>query len=151
MATINFYSSSDEYAWLSNFWPAEITMNGKTYPTVEHYFQWQKARDAHDNAAAEAIRTASTPAKAKAMGRKVKGLDVESWDIGRVATMYMALLAKFEQNPDLREKLLETGNAELVEASPSDYYWGIGRKRTGKNMLGELLMGLRAKLRGTLI
>ena len=62
--------------------------------------------------------------------------------------MYRALKAKFKQNDKLKEQLLfATGDEELIEDSPYDYYWGIGRNKTGKNRLGILLMKLREELK----
>ncbi len=61
--------------------------------------------------------------------------------------MREALTAKFRQNPELLEQLLATGDAELVENSPVDYFWGIGADGSGKNTLGKLLMEVRAALR----
>ncbi len=57
--------------------------------------------------------------------------------------MYKALLAKFSQNSNLREKLVGTGARELVEHSPHDSYWGDGPNGRGKNHLGKLLMKIR--------
>jgi len=61
--------------------------------------------------------------------------------------MYRCLIAKFRQNDDARSVLLGTGNAQLIEDSPTDYYWGCGRNGTGQNRLGVLLMRLRGELR----
>lgn len=57
--------------------------------------------------------------------------------------MYEAVYAKFTQHEDLRRKLLESGDAILIEDSPVDYYWGCGSDGTGKNMLGKTLMAIR--------
>ena len=62
--------------------------------------------------------------------------------------MEKAVRAKFTQHRSLQKKLISTGNKRLVEDSPKDYYWGIGKKRTGKNMLGKILMKIRAEIRG---
>ena len=58
--------------------------------------------------------------------------------------------AKFEQHAEIREVLLGTGDAEIIENAPGDYYWGIGSRGTGKNMLGIILMEVRAELRAEL-
>jgi ribA/ribD-fused uncharacterized protein len=54
---------------------------------------------------------------------------------------------KFETHVDLRAMLLDTGDEELVEASPIDFYWGAGGDGSGKNRLGVILMEVRASLR----
>lgn len=63
--------------------------------------------------------------------------------------MMKALRVKFNHNIDLKNKLINTGDVELVEDSPYDYYWGVGRKGTGKNRLGILLMELRQEFIGS--
>ena len=60
--------------------------------------------------------------------------------------MFEALVAKFEQNPDLLDKLLKTGNKKLVEDSSKDAYWG-GVLEGSRNRLGEMLEELREKFR----
>ena len=61
--------------------------------------------------------------------------------------MRTAVRAKFETHADLREQLLATGDEEFVEDSPNDDYWGRGRRGTGKNRLGRILMEVREELR----
>lgn len=58
-----------------------------------------------------------------------------------------ALWCKFTQHPDLKAELLSTGDAELVEDSDKDAFWGVGADRKGRNELGKALERLRAKLR----
>ena len=57
--------------------------------------------------------------------------------------MFKALKAKFDAYPELRALLINTGEEEIAEDSPMDYYWGIGKDGSGKSMLGVLLMNLR--------
>ena len=61
--------------------------------------------------------------------------------------MRRALRAKFAAHSDLRDLLLATGDEEIVENAPGDFYWGCGRDGTGRNRLGALLTELRADLR----
>jgi ribA/ribD-fused uncharacterized protein len=61
--------------------------------------------------------------------------------------MREAVLAKFSQHPELRAELLATGDAKLVEHTDSDAYWGDGGDGSGRNMLGTILMEVRARLR----
>lgn len=72
---------------------------------------------------------------------------VADWDRARCVVMECALMAKFSQNDDLRQLLLGTGDARLIEANKHDEYWGIGSGR-GANRLGRLMMKVRAALRG---
>lgn len=59
--------------------------------------------------------------------------------------MRKVLRVKFEQHPDLAKKLIETGDAILLESTIRDSYWG-GYSGRGKNMIGEMLMELRREL-----
>lgn len=69
------------------------------------------------------------------------------WDEIKDDVMYKALMAKFTQNKKLRELLLNTGDREIIEASPRDSYWGWGKDKTGLNMLGKTLMKVREALK----
>lgn len=57
--------------------------------------------------------------------------------------MRQAVLCKFQTHRDIRDILLSTGNAEIVENSPIDFYWGCGADGSGKNMLGKILVEVR--------
>ena len=61
--------------------------------------------------------------------------------------MRQALLCKFETHADIRVILLATGDEEIIENAPHDYYWGCGTDGSGRNMLGHLLMQVRHILR----
>ena len=61
--------------------------------------------------------------------------------------MRYAVREKFRQNPVIKEDLLETGDSIIIEHTKNDSYWADGGDGTGKNMLGKILMEVRAKLR----
>ena len=82
------------------------------------------------------------------MGRDRKKKLRRDWESVKVSVMREALLAKFEQHPQLRELLLSTADAKLVEHTERDDYWGDGGNGSGRNMLGQLLMEVRRRLRG---
>ena len=63
--------------------------------------------------------------------------------------MLRAVLAKFTQHAGLRDTLLATGDAMLVEHTRNDSYWGDGGDGRGRNMLGQILVNVREELRGT--
>lgn len=65
------------------------------------------------------------------------------WDQIKINVMRVALRAKFTQHDHLRLSLIATGNAEIIEDSASDYFWGSGADGSGENWLGRLLMELR--------
>ena len=142
--TIKFYSVSDEHGYLSNFAGYSIRLNGKTWPTSEHYFQAQKFREADHQ---ETIRQAGSPMIAARLGRSRKMPLRRDWEAVKVAIMRKAVQAKFTQHAQLRELLLATGDAKIVEHTERDDYWGDGGDGSGKNMLGQILMQVRVELR----
>src|SRR5207244_1111272 len=97
------------------------------------------------------IRLAPTARKAAELGRTSEDLRSD-WSESRDSVMLKALRIKFTQHEDLKELLLNTGNAELVENSPKDNYWGNAVKNgvEGENRLGLLLMQVRSELRNDL-
>lgn len=142
-AKILFYSVTDEYGELSNFAPYPIKLDGKLWPTTEHYFQGQKFTDP---AVRERIRRASNPAEAARIGRSRKLRLRPDWESAKVEVMRKAVQAKFAQHADLAALLLATGEAKLVEHTPNDDFWGDAGDGSGRNMLGRILMEVRAAL-----
>lgn len=129
-----------DFAFLSNFFPSTVYIDGKRYPTVEHAYQAMKTLDLNSR---ECIRNAKTPAIAKKLGRSVELR--KDWDDIRVQIMYDLLEKKFD-NPFLKPMLLATNNAVLIEGNNwNDRFWGVCRG-TGQNKLGELLMKVRTRL-----
>jgi ribA/ribD-fused uncharacterized protein len=143
---IKFYSTADEYGEFSNFAPFPIRLKNRTWPTTEHYFQAQKFAGT-DDPHADAIRQAGSPMIAARMGRDRKKKLRRDWESVKVSVMREALAAKFDQHLQLRDLLLSTGDAKLVEHTDHDDYWGDGGDGSGRNMLGQLLMEIRRRLR----
>ncbi len=141
---IRFYRVSDEYGCFSNFAPYSIELDGKHWPTTEHYFQAQKFEDAQHR---EAIRRQKSPMIAARMGRDRKKKLRGDWESVKVSVMRQAVRAKFTQHEDIRAILLATGDATLVEHTENDAYWGDGGDGSGKNMLGRILMQIREELK----
>ncbi len=142
---IRFYSTREgPYNCFSNFHHAIFVLDGLAWPTVEHYFQAQKFPG---SPYAERIRLARTPKDAKTLGRTRAVRLRADWEQVKDDIMRRAVRRKFETHPDLRATLLGTGDASLIEDAPADYYWGCGQTGTGKNMLGRILMEVRAALR----
>lgn len=144
MIVINFYHVSSEYGEFSNFSGHPIRLKGQLWPTSEHYFQAQKFAGEFDEAE---IRLAKSPGIAARMGRSRKRPLREDWESVKDGIMYEAVYAKFTQHVHLREILLGTGDAMLVEHTENDSYWGDGGDGTGRNRLGQILMQLREALR----
>ena len=105
---------------------------------------------------AEKVLNASNPALVKKLGRRVQNFDPKKWEAHRLEIVRRGNLLKFTQNPVLKHHLLATGDKTLVEASPFDKIWGIGKRESkaieakaswGLNLLGEALMQVRKQLK----
>lgn len=142
---------------LSQWWPAEFTVDGIRYPTAEHWMMAGKARLFGDDRALAAILAAPHPHAAKKLGREVRGFDGATWERHREELVVEGNVAKFGQDAALRDYLLGTGSRVLVEASPVDRIWGIGlaaddeaaadpARWRGLNLLGFALMETRRRL-----
>jgi N-glycosidase YbiA len=139
---ILFYGRDEEYGWLSNFERSIQVVDGNEYPTNEHYYQAMKANSEEFR---KWIADAPNPFAAMKAGRSLReGKELRSdWDTFKFDYMYKGLIAKFSQNPELKRKLLDTGDIEIHENSPTDMIWGI----KGQDMLGKLLMKVRNELK----
>lgn len=144
MDTINFYRVSDEYGEFSNFSRHRLHLDGKSWPTSEHYFQAQKFLEA---GLREEIRRAATPMLAAQMGRDRRKPLRRDWESVKDEVMLVAVRAKFSQHAELTALLLSTGAAQLVEHTQNDSYWGDGGDGRGRNRLGQILMQVREELR----
>ena len=146
------------FPFLSNLYPAPLHLDGINWPTVEHYYQAQKSYDPDYR---QEILSAPRPGEARRRGDSrvdSTGLSLQSWfshrpeslrkdwDKVRLDVMRLAVAAKFTQQRDLLQRLLATGEAELVQDSSSDSYWGLGKSGTGHNHLGRILMEVRSRL-----
>ena len=126
------------------------------FPTTEHYMMYRKAVLMNDDEIAKKTLDATHPSAAKRLGREVKNFDPDVWTKNADHVVEEGNYFKFNQNEDLKEVLLESGNREIVEASPDDRIWGIGFKsdeaegneaKWGNNGLGKALMRVRDRLR----
>ena len=140
---------------LSNFHNSPFQIGQENYRWMEEFLFARKAEFANDEVARQKIRDAKTPAECKWIGRNIK-VDYKKWNPQEIQVMTKGLHEKFSQNKNLKEYLLNTGKKTLVEASPSDRFWGsgagLGKANTlvgwnGKNKLGELLMTLREQFK----
>ena len=129
-----------KYDFLSNYYVAPVTYNGLTFQSNEAAFQAQKTL----NEGQRRKFTRMAPNRAKAKGRNV--ILRSDWEEVKNKIMYEVCYAKFTQNPELKEKLLATGDEELIEGNTwHDTYWGVCNRR-GKNKLGKILMRVREEL-----
>lgn len=134
---------------MASFFFAKVVWEDIEFPTSEHAFQADKTLNMEER---RAIAALSTPGKAKRAGKRVKLRP--DWDKIRVDRMLAIVEAKFKQNPELMERLIATGDAELIEGNTwNDTFWGVCRGK-GRNILGKILMIVRdeeAQRRGFLL
>jgi len=139
-----------KFYFLSNFYPSPLEHDGIVYPTVEHAYQAAKTSDKDERRRLAAI---PKPGGAKAVGRRIKRPD--NWFDYNLDLMESLIEQKFTEDDDLREKLLATGDAELIEGNTwNDRFFGMVKdKKTGEwvgeNHLGQMLMRVRERLRET--
>lgn len=135
---------SADHVFLSNFYLCSFVEDGKEYKSVEHYFQSKKYIDED---LAEQVRNCDSPLAAKRLGRDFE-IDIDWWQSIKEEVMKRGVELKFSQNPELREKLLMTDEAELREYSRRDKFWG-GSCKGSANKLGIILMNLRQQLKNS--
>lgn len=129
------------HRFLSNFYPAPLVWEGRSWPTAEHAYQAAKCSRADQ---ARMILEAPSPGAAKRLGRKIE-LRAD-WDEVKESVMLSIVRAKLE-NAHLRRLLIATGDAELIEGNYwGDRFWGVCRGE-GENRLGKILMKVRTEIR----
>ncbi|KAG1743472.1 hypothetical protein EDB19DRAFT_1633326, partial [Suillus lakei] len=144
---IFFYDKHKPFYEFTNFSYHEIKYEGKVYPTSEHLFQSFKFIGDNKHLAEQIRLCGSNPMAAFNEARHLKKYVRADWLDKNVKEMEKAIRYKFEQHNTLKILLLTTGNAHMVEDSPTDYFWGIGATRTGRNELGKALVRLREEFR----
>ena len=134
-----------EYAFLSNYSASPFKDEcGDFFPTMEHYFQANKADNQNDYLH---IAYAPTPGEAKRLGRKIQLRP--DWEEIKDKVMLTGLRKKFT-DPELRSLLLATGDEELIEGNYwGDTYWGVCNG-IGQNKLGKLLMQVREEIKNNI-
>jgi N-glycosidase YbiA len=138
---IKFYTP--EFYVFNNFSAHAIEFGGKLYPTCEHAYQAAKCTDPHGQ---EAIRNARSPLEAKRLANETyRTARDPDWGHKKVAVVEEILRAKLA-HPEAREALRKSGDEDIVEDSPTDYFWGVGADGTGQNVLGKLWMKLREEM-----
>lgn len=141
---------------LSQHHPCKFIVGETTYYSAEQFMMAQKALLFNDAEIFHKIMNTKDPIRQKRLGRQVANFNDEVWNQYKLRIVYDGNKAKFTQNPELKEYILETDDTHLIEASPRDRYWGIGfsaekaverKKDWGENMFGKILMKLRDDIR----
>ena len=173
---VPFYHARGKFGFLSNFAPGRFVgqaspelppqvnhaIDGVEFPTAEHAIMAAKAGLFEDDETLQLIKSATTPLRAKHLGRSVRGFDEEQWRSVRATIARVLLTSKFSQvkhHGDVLRSTLTAGAggtpALIAETSPTDAVWGIGMSTIealnaakqagnwqfrGENLLGETLM-----------
>jgi ribA/ribD-fused uncharacterized protein len=152
---ILFYESNKPYYEFANLYRKKADLfiddKGESWKSSEHYFQAYKfILSGHPDLANQIKAIENAKAVFNFAQANTKAVDFSEWNKERDNVMLRALAFKFYQNKDLKDLLIGTKNAEIIEDSPYDSYWGIGiDKKTGnigQNKLGKALMLLRANI-----
>ncbi len=153
---IPFYHETDEYGCFSNWYPASFEYAGIKYSSSEQFMMYQKVVMFKQYDLGQKILATESPKEQKHLGRThFPEFNATVWDATSYTIVKRGILAKFQQNEEIKKILLDTGNALLVEASPLDRIWGVGvgTKKAlnvsnwqGKNLLGRALMQVREDL-----
>ncbi|MGY3779491.1 NADAR family protein [Isobaculum melis] len=141
----------------SQWWSCQFKDEAYTYYSAEQYMMSEKAKLFNDTTIREQIIDCRNPKQIKALGRQIQHFDQSIWDKNKYDIVVQGNLLKFSQNPSLKKYLQDTKNKILVEASPVDKIWGIGRAEEdpksmnpllwkGENLLGFALMEVRELL-----
>lgn len=153
-----FHNPSEENGIYSNWYLSDFTVGGILYSSMEQYMMRQKALVFQDREVAHQILSTSDVARIKALGRVVRNYNDTVWAGLRQLIVYKGLLAKFSQNPGLKNALLSTGDQVMAECAVKDRIWGIGLSMKderrfdmaqwrGQNLLGFSLMEVRSCLK----
>jgi ribA/ribD-fused uncharacterized protein len=149
---IRSFSREGNWAFLSNFYPCTVTYDGVAYPSVEHAYQAAKTLNPKERE--KFLYAGVTAGRAKAMGDTINksGKRRADWNEINIGIMRDLLIQKFYPT-SFRRKLLSTFTANLVEGNNwHDTFWGLcegtcnqgPHEPTGENVLGQLLMEVRA-------
>lgn len=139
MTIIN--SFRDDYYFLSNFYEAPVVYNGITYMNNEAAFQAQKSVNPEIQKKFSTLNSS----EAKHFGRQISLRP--DWEAVKIEHMKKIVRAKFEQHPELKNKLLATGDIYLEEGNTwGDRIWGTVNGQ-GANLLGKILMEVREEFK----
>lgn len=144
MNEIRFYKEFGPLGYLATYSSHGFMKDGIYWKTSEHYYQAQKFSD---SSVWQLIINAPTPKEASNIGRNRMYTLREDWELVKQRIMFDAVYYKFKQNEQILKKLLETGDAYIVEATVKENYWGCGPNNDGQNNYGKIVMAVRSKLR----
>ena len=140
---IFFYEQ--EFYPFSNFSSFKLNWKGYDWMTSEHAYHSEKFIDYPE--IIEQLKQSRSAHEAMKIAYDNKNKYRKDWDEIKINVMKNILLAKVEQHPYVKKKLLESGDKELIENSWRDNYWGWGPNKDGSNFLGKIWMELREEIK----
>lgn len=132
---------------LDNFSSFGLIMNDLYFPTSEHAFQYLKFVDTNIEIA-EKIRNSLSPDEARTIAHENKMYRPSNWSDLKYDKMESVLRLKANQNPRVKEVLLNTKNLMIAECCiDEDTDWGIDNNNQGENHLGNIWMKIREDIK----
>jgi ribA/ribD-fused uncharacterized protein len=138
-----YVSRTDANEILSTYSRHGFDLDGVHWRSVEHYFQAMKFEDPDER---EKVQRAEHPGIARRLGRRRLVKIRRDWSKVRRVIMTRATYTKCRTHTEVAERLLDTGDRNIVETTLYDYFWGLGRDQRGNNVYGAVLMDVRQKL-----
>ena len=111
---------------LSNFHPASFTLDGVDYISSEQYIQVRKAEFFNDQSSLDRILSSTTSLDCKVHAKHIKGYERARWEEAAKEKCSPGIRAKFEQNPNLLETLIDKTESKKIVESANDRLWGTG-------------------------
>lgn len=136
-----FYGGN--FGCFSNMSSYAVEIDEIVFMTSEHAYQYQKFSDP---VIKEKVRDSRSGYEAKMIAVENAKKVIPNWHEIKVEVMERILRKKLEQHPHIKKKLIETGDREIIEASPSDDFWGWGPNKDGHNHHEKIWMKLRDEL-----
>lgn len=141
------------YQWdilpLDNFSSFGLVMDGKYFQTSEHAFQYLKFIDTNIEIADKIIKSFS-PNDARCIAHENKRYRASNWSDIKYENMEKVLRLKVEQNPIVKETLLNTKDYIIAEnCIDEDTDWGLDNNNQGNNNLGKIWMKIRDDIKGS--
>ncbi len=135
------------YQWdilpLDNFSSFGLVMDGEYFQTSEHAFQYLKFVDTNKEIANK-IKKSFSPNDARNIAHENKKIRSSNWSEVKYQNMEKVLRLKVEQNPIVKEALINTKDYIIAEnCIDEDTDWGLDNNNRGDNNLGKIWMKIR--------
>lgn len=142
-----------QHSFFSNFYAVQVRYNGRSFPSSEHAYQFDRVSYVGDHKFANQVFHAYSVQEAKRLGGQIG--PSKAWDLIKIDRMKQITMAKYSQNLRLKHELLKTAPSPLIVAT-TDNYWGcgltfnarnlMGGQWNGKNQMGSILTDCRNEL-----